>query len=179
MHSCQIQLSAKKPPNPAYPAELKTLGDHLRKVRLDHGLSQADVARILYASGTMVMAWELNRNQPTAKFAKRIIEFLGYVPFQNHESLAKRLYLARLISGKTQEQVSNEPGVDESNLRLIELGARTPFLKTREKIERFVENALQPLFLILSYNPARFSQKRHRLDIRHSSGRLGFWVLYL
>ncbi|MCC7465778.1 MAG: helix-turn-helix domain-containing protein [Saprospiraceae bacterium] len=118
------------------------MGDHLRKVRLDRELLQADVAEILNASEAMVTAWELNRNEPTAKFAKRIIEFLGYVPFQNPESLAKRLYLARLISGKTQEEVSKEIGVDESNLRLIELGVRTPFRKTREKIEWFLEEAL-------------------------------------
>ncbi len=90
----------------------------------------------------MVANWELNRNQPTAKFANRIIVFLRYVPFQESESLAKRLYIARMVSGKTQEQVSKEMGVDESNLRLVELGVRTPFRKTRQKIERFVEDAL-------------------------------------
>ncbi|MFN0177064.1 MAG: helix-turn-helix domain-containing protein [Saprospiraceae bacterium] len=119
------------------------MGDHLRKVRLDSGLSQLDVARLLQVSETMVTAWELNRNQPTAKFAKVIIDFLGYIPFPENESLAKQLYMARLVSGKTQQEVSKEIGVDESNLRWIELGVRNPFSKTREKIEGFVEVTLQ------------------------------------
>ena len=44
MPFCHIQLTARKPPSPAYPRELKTLGDHLRKRRLDLGLLQPDVA---------------------------------------------------------------------------------------------------------------------------------------
>lgn len=142
MHSCQIQLLGKKPSSPAYPAELNTLGDHLRNKRLDIGLSQADIARVLKASETMVTVWELNQNEPTAKFAKKIIEFLGYVPFLEHESLDKRTHLTRLVSGKTQEQVLKEINVDESNLRLIDLGVRILFRKTREKIEQFIKNVL-------------------------------------
>jgi DNA-binding transcriptional regulator YiaG len=76
LHSCKIKLRGKRPINPAYPVELNTLGDHLRKVRLDRGLSQPDVARVLKVSTDMVTCWELNRNQPTAKFAKAIIDFL-------------------------------------------------------------------------------------------------------
>jgi DNA-binding transcriptional regulator YiaG len=67
--------------NPAYPRELNTLGYHLRKVRLNRELSQLDVARILRVTTDTVTNWELNRNQPRAKFAKRIISFLGYIPF--------------------------------------------------------------------------------------------------
>lgn len=137
-------MKGKKPGNPAYPIELNTLGDHLRKVRLDRGLSQPDVAVILKTSTDMVTNWELNRNQPTAKFAKAIIDFLGYVPFSlDGCSIGKRLYYARLISGKTQEEVVKIVGCDKSNLGRIEPGFQKPLRKTREKIERFVEGALQ------------------------------------
>ncbi len=102
LHSCQIELTGKRPLNPAYPKELNTLGDHLRKVRLDRGLSQPDVAKILKVTTDMVTCWELNRNQPTAKFAKAIIDFIGYFPFQS-TSLGEQLYYARLITGKTQK----------------------------------------------------------------------------
>lgn len=112
-------------------------------MRLDKGLSQLDMARLLQVSETMVTLWELNRNHPTPKFARRIIEFLGYTPFLENESLGNRLYWARLVSGKTQAEVSKEIGVDESNLRWIELDVRKPLRKTREKIEGFVENALR------------------------------------
>jgi transcriptional regulator with XRE-family HTH domain len=100
LHYC---LKAKRPINPAYPAELNTLGDHLRKTRLDRGLSQSAVARILNVTADTVTNWELNRCKPTAKLAKSIIDFLGYFPFEvDNLSLGKQLYYARLITGKTQ-----------------------------------------------------------------------------
>ena len=68
--------------NPAYPAELNTLGDHLRKARLDRGLSQSDVARILKVAADTVTGWELNRFKPSNKHSRAIIEFLGYIPFE-------------------------------------------------------------------------------------------------
>ncbi|MCB9284591.1 MAG: helix-turn-helix transcriptional regulator [Lewinellaceae bacterium] len=77
-----IQFRAKRPVNPAYPAELNTLGDHLRKARLDRGLSQPEVARILQVTSDTVTGWELNRHKPRGKSARVIIEFLGYSSLQ-------------------------------------------------------------------------------------------------
>jgi DNA-binding XRE family transcriptional regulator len=87
----------------------------------------------------MVTCWELNRNQPTAKFAKAIIDFLGYVPFSlDGCSIGKQLYYARIVTGKTQKQVAELIGCDASNLRYIELDQRKPGMETRSKIEEYV-----------------------------------------
>lgn len=139
LHSCHKQLKAKKPVNLAYPTTLNTLGDHLRKVRLDRGLSQPQVAKQLKVTTDSVTGWELNRYEPQARFAKRIIKFLGYLPF-NTEALStgRKLYMARLISGKTQEQVADQIGCDESNLRYIELDRRRPGKQTMSKIQGFI-----------------------------------------
>ncbi len=144
MHSCKIQLRGKRPINPAYPALLNTLGDHLRKARLDRGLFQPQVAFALKVTTDTVTYWETNRCEPTAKFAKKIIEFLGYVPFSlEGSSIGKQLYYARLITGKTQAEVAKEINLDESNLNFIERGERKPFRKTSEKIEGFAKEALR------------------------------------
>ena len=91
----------------------------------------------------MVTCWELNRNQPTAKFAKAIIAFLDYLPFLGSDhSLGRQLYFARLVTGKTQKQVADLIGCDESNLRLIERDERKPQPKTRQKIHNFINGAL-------------------------------------
>ena len=91
----------------------------------------------------MVTNWELNRNQPTAKFAKAVIDFIGYIPFKLEGcSLGKQLYYARLITGKTQKEVANLIGCDASNLRYIELDQRKPGAETRGKIEEYVRTAL-------------------------------------
>ncbi len=75
-----LTFSAKRPVNPAYPAKLETLGDHLRKVRLDRGLSQPEVARQLVVTTDTVTNWELNRYKPQVRFLERIVRFLGYRP---------------------------------------------------------------------------------------------------
>lgn len=135
-----LTLKCKRPINSVYPTSLNTLGDHLRKVRLDRGLSQPQVAKVLKVTPDTVTGWELNRHQPPARLAKRIIRFLGYVPFKDQGvSLGKKLHFARLLSGKTQEQVAIRIGCDESNLRQIELDKRRPGKRTLLKIERFIE----------------------------------------
>ena len=135
-------LKTKRPINPAYPAQLNTLGDHLRKTRLDRGLSQPDVARILKVTSNTITTWELNQKEPTAKCAKSIIAFLGYFPFtRNNTTLGKQLYYARLITGKTQKQVAKLIDCDTSNLRCIELDERIPQTKLHEKIQEFINAA--------------------------------------
>jgi transcriptional regulator with XRE-family HTH domain len=141
LHFCQTRFIGKKRDNPAYPTELNTLGDHLRKVRLDRDLSQSDIARLLNVTTDTVTGWEMNRHEPPAKLAKAIIDFLGYVPFMSAEdSLGKRLRLARLASGMTQEEVAAWIGCDESNLRLIEACQRQPQEKTKIKMEGFISS---------------------------------------
>jgi len=112
-------------------------------MRLDRGLFQRDVASILQVDTDTVATWEMNRHQPTAKFTKPIISFLGYIPFTfEGQSLGKQLYYARLITGKTQRQVANIIGCDTSTIRCIELDKRNPFPRTCEKIETFIGRSI-------------------------------------
>jgi transcriptional regulator with XRE-family HTH domain len=57
---------------------LKTLGDHLRKRRLDLGLLQREVAQKLQVNQMTICNWEINRTSPQLRFIPRIITFLGY-----------------------------------------------------------------------------------------------------
>jgi DNA-binding transcriptional regulator YiaG len=75
-----LVLRCKRSKNPAYPTEIKTLGDHIRKTRLDRQLSQNQVATILGVTSDTVTNWELNRNSPRNYFVSRIYEFLGFDP---------------------------------------------------------------------------------------------------
>ncbi|MCE5199866.1 MAG: helix-turn-helix transcriptional regulator [Armatimonadota bacterium] len=77
---CHVQLHAQKPLPRAYPTELKTLGDYIRKRRLDLGLLQKDVAQILGVTEASVFYWETHRASPRARYASKIMEFLGYLP---------------------------------------------------------------------------------------------------
>jgi len=107
-------------------------------------MSQSNVAKILGVTTNTVTNWELRRNEPTAKFAKSIIDFLGYFPFLvDNLSLGEQLHYARLITGKTQREVAKLIDCDASNLRHIELGKRMPLMRVRVKIQDFIDITLK------------------------------------
>ena len=133
------RLIAKKPINRAYPTEVKSLGDHLRKTRLDRNLSQPNIAKQFQVSTDTVTGWEMNKYIPTPKYAKLIIDFLGYFPFNdNNLTHGKELYFARLRAGLTQEEVAKIIGCDENTIRLFELDKRKVSMNTLAKIDTFI-----------------------------------------
>jgi transcriptional regulator with XRE-family HTH domain len=77
---CHVRIKAEKPKSRKYPKELKTLGDHIRKKRLDLGLLQAEVAERVGVTASTIFNWERNRVSPQARHIRKIIRFLGYKP---------------------------------------------------------------------------------------------------
>jgi DNA-binding XRE family transcriptional regulator len=75
---CSVVLVAKKPKSEAYPTSLDTLGDHLRKRRLNLGMLQRQVAEVLGVDTTTITNWEKNRCSPSARMLPRIWRFLGF-----------------------------------------------------------------------------------------------------
>ena len=75
-----VHLTAKKLPSKAYPKELATIGDRVRKRRLDLTLTQKEVADIIRVNEMTIVNWELNHCQPLRRNIPKIIDFLGYVP---------------------------------------------------------------------------------------------------
>ena len=103
---CHVRLKTPKPLPAAYPSELKTLGDHLRKHRLNLGLYQKDVARILAVNTATIYNWENNYSQPAIKSIPRIIKFLGCDPLPKiHEGLPGCLKALRRKLGLSQNQL--------------------------------------------------------------------------
>ncbi len=89
MGSYHRQISAQKPANSLhfqrlrrYPATPTTLGEHLRKKRIDLSLSMTQLAKLLGLgiTNTAVEKWEKNQNRPTEFHRRRLIEFLGFDP---------------------------------------------------------------------------------------------------
>jgi transcriptional regulator with XRE-family HTH domain len=63
-----------------YPLVPRSLGQHIRKRRLELGLTQKQVARILGVSQPSVQHWEDYERMPMTKRVPQIIKFLGYDP---------------------------------------------------------------------------------------------------
>jgi transcriptional regulator with XRE-family HTH domain len=74
---CGVTLRGRKPYPPAYPRELRTVGDRLRKRRLDLGLRQKDVARMLGVDEMTVNNWERKRTKPADRMLPKVKLFLG------------------------------------------------------------------------------------------------------
>ena len=74
---CQWRLRAAKPLDAAYPTELRTIGEHLRKRRLDMGLTQQGVSLLLGVDATTVANWESGRTYPDRRARVTVRGFLG------------------------------------------------------------------------------------------------------
>jgi len=130
-----LTLRAKKPLSARYPRELKTLGDHLCKRRLDLGLLQREVAERLGADKASVVNWECNATYPALHWRPRIIEFLGYAPWDPSWTLGERLLAARETLGLSRRRAAKALGVDEGTLARWEGGRGKP--GRREVLQRF------------------------------------------
>jgi len=132
-------LEGQKPPPHGYPRKLETLGDHLRKRRLDLGLLQREVADKLGCNEATVTNWELKRTSPQLRFVPRIIAFLGYVP-QEHapRTLGERIVATRRLLGLTQKELARRLGVDPSTLGRWERDGGKPPRKLLERLNAFL-----------------------------------------
>jgi transcriptional regulator with XRE-family HTH domain len=103
LHPCVALLPCHpqrtKTASKSLPPALCTIGDHLRRRRLDLGLLQREVAERFGANQCSVTNWELGRTKPALRFLPAIVRFLGYVPFPPGETLAERLTTARKARG--------------------------------------------------------------------------------
>jgi DNA-binding XRE family transcriptional regulator len=85
-----------------------------------------------------VTLWGKNRSNPAMRYYPKIIEFLGYFPFEiDTNVLAGRIKMYRYLKGVTQETLAKELKVNESTIHHYENGKHKPFKKNATKIDRF------------------------------------------
>lgn len=113
---CHVRLSARKVGDPAYPKDLKSLGDHVRKARLDRKLLQQDVAKLLGVDETSVWQWERNRTDPQIYCIPAIYDFLGYAPWEPPDRFAAWLRQARRGLGLSRRKLATRIGVDPTTV---------------------------------------------------------------
>lgn len=140
MPFCHVTLSATKTKDRAYPATLETIGDHLRKRRLDLGLLQKEVAKEIGVTACTIQYWETNRVPPALRFRLRIAEFLGYDAYDQSttESMHQRLRAHRERLGLSRKKLAALLGTDPSNLGGWETGKHRPTKKSLAIIDNFL-----------------------------------------
>lgn len=133
---CHWTLTAPKPT--AYPKELRTVGDHLKKRRLDLGLFQKDVALQLGVNESTILNWENNTCAPAIRMLPRIIDFLGYDPYLAPQSLGEQLLAKRRHLGLSRKRMAAKLAVDAGTLAAWESGKRRLTGKRLHIVEKFL-----------------------------------------
>lgn len=137
-------MRGQKPPPPGYPTKLRTLGDRLRKRRLDLGLRQKDAAERLGVSPDTVRNWEVGRAQPALWQWPALIRFLGYAPFdtaEDSDSLAARLKSYRQLHGVSHKRLAAVLGVDPSTVLRWKEGSSLPNPEHAARIEGLLKRS--------------------------------------
>lgn len=140
MPICHVTLSGTKPRDRAYPAELNTIGDHLRKRRLDLGLLQREVAKRIGVTKCTIQYWETGRVTPALRFRPRIATFLDYDTYagSTRESLAERLTAHRQRLGLSRKKLAALLRTDPSNIAGWETGRHRPTKSSLVVIDKFL-----------------------------------------
>ncbi|MSU51334.1 MAG: helix-turn-helix domain-containing protein [Opitutus sp.] len=105
----------------------RTLGDHIRRRRIDLKLLQKEVGQHMGVHCLSVWNWERNRTEPELKHQPAIIAFLGYDPLPLPTTLAERLVQHRRSRGWSQKRLAAELDVDPTTLARWERGEKTPW----------------------------------------------------
>ena len=138
------------------PRKPQTIGEHLRRRRLELGLLQAQSARRLGVSTVTLSLWEWDKVYPTWPQQPKIIAYLGYDPFtspalgkgKSNEtrfvaflvpdqslSFGQQITRRRLALKKTRKECARELGVSVKTLWGWESDQHQPMKRLRKRIE--------------------------------------------
>lgn len=121
---------AAKPTGPKLPVRYervpKTLGQHLKKRRVELGLVQRDICKRFDVDNETYANWEKDRCCPALKNWPDIISFLGYDPTPDQQTLGQQLLAHRRRYGLSRKSLAAALGVDEATLLAWEIDERKP-----------------------------------------------------
>lgn len=114
-------LLTQKPQKTHFLAPPKTMGDHIRKRRIQLGWGATQLAAWLKVSKDTVYNWEHNRSKPSIRFMPRVAEFLGHDPTDSAAiSLGERIRKHRIQHGLSQEKLAIQLEIDPLTIRRSE-----------------------------------------------------------
>jgi len=118
-----------------------SLGDHLRRRRLELGLYQKNVASRLGVTTSTIINWEKS-SRVTFRYLPGVISFLGYNPIPLPDDLMEKLAWYKQVNGLTFEQLGAQMSRDPEQLADWLSGRCYPCRRNREKIDFFLRERL-------------------------------------
>lgn len=127
-------------PPKGYPLEPRSLGEHIRKRRLDLGLLQAEVAAEIGVTESTVWNWE-HGTEPELRHIPAALAFLGYVPWEEPEDPVGRLAYFKKVNGLSFVRLGATIGRDPEQLEDWLSGRVKPCKENVEAILSFLESS--------------------------------------
>ena len=117
------------------------MGDHIRKRRMDLGLSQRQLGEKLGVRTNTVYSWESGDACPRNRYTPEIIQFLGYDPvLPMGPDLSGALSEYRLRNGLTQAALAQILGVNRETVGTWERGRFRPNDRILARISALIED---------------------------------------
>ena len=120
---CHLTLKGVRCPAWAYRGQMRsskempqTIGEHLRKHRLELRMKQKDVAVSLGLKTNPIERWERGVAEPNVGRLPPVIRFLGYVPFECNQTPASQFLFLRRCCGMTQTRLAKRLGCNLSSV---------------------------------------------------------------
>ena len=135
----QFRLALLRPPEipKGYPLNVKTIGEHIRKRRLDLGPLQIEVAHQIGVTESTVWNWE-HGTEPELIHIPKIIEFLGYAPFECPDDPVGKLRYFKKVKGLSYERLGKLMLRDPEQLTDWLSGRIKPCKRNLKQIMRFL-----------------------------------------
>ena len=138
---CRLTLRASKPKDTDYPHDPITLGQHIKKRRMDLRLLQREIGAKIGVDACTVWNWENDRAEPEFRFLPAILDFLGYDPRTKPTSIGGHLLAYRLARGWARPRLAAELRVDPSTLAGWETGKRHPWGIYVDRVDALLSGA--------------------------------------
>jgi transcriptional regulator with XRE-family HTH domain len=117
----------------------ETLGEHILARRRSLKLKQRELAKQLKVREETIINWEKGRTTELPyKLWPSILEFLGYNPLPEPQSVPEKLQKLRRKMGWTIKQAATHSGMDEGTWSRFEEGRRPWSHELRELLRRLI-----------------------------------------
>lgn len=128
MPFCNLRLAGRRPQvlPKGYPTEPRTIGEHIRRCRLDRGLTQRTLGQKLGVRSESVAAWESARSRPQDRHWPTLLSLLGEDLLPDGETPVARLEASRRRLGLSRKAFAARVGLDEGSICRWVRGGRQP-----------------------------------------------------
>lgn len=117
----------------------QTLGEHIKKRRLELKLTQQEVARLLGVDLSTILNWEKGYTEPLVESMPTILRFLGYNPFPKPKKLSECLSAKRKAMGWSIAEAARQFGIDEGTWASWEHNQTTPRGQRDTDLKHFLD----------------------------------------